>query len=105
MEEANPYAGEASTYTNDPNVLKTLRLGRFGGDNEIKSHAKVLASQEWAATEMSDSNSALTGFLEGASGGGVRVKPMPVVPHKKKSRKAIIKEDMSQLDKIMGKLR
>lgn len=103
VEEPNPYA--ADSYTNDPNVLKTLRLGRFASDNEIKSHAKVLASQEWAATEMSDSNSALTGFLEGASGGGVRVKPMPVVPHKKKSRKAIIKEDMSALDKIMGKLR
>lgn len=104
MEESNPYAGESSTYTNDPNVLKTLRLGRFGADSEIKSNAKVLADQEWAATEMSDSNSALTGFLEGASG-GVRIKPTPVVPHIKKSRKVIIKEDMSALDKIMGKLR
>jgi len=104
MEEPNAYAGDSSSYTSDPNVLKTLRLGRFASDNEIQSNAKVLVSQEWAATEMSDTNSALTGFLEGASG-GAHVKPKPVVPHVKKSRKAIIKEDMSALDKIMGKLR
>merc|ERR1719160_454870 len=103
-ENPNPYGDSSSTYTNDPNVLKTLRLGRFGGQDEIKSNAKIIADQEWAATEMTDNSgtSALTGFLEGASGGGKRVsKPKPVVPHKKKSKKAIIREDMSALDKIM----
>jgi len=104
MEEPNAYAGDSSSYTSDPNVLKTLRLGRFGDNAEIKSNAEALANQEWAATEMSDKGSALTGFLEGATG-GVRAKPTPVVPHVKKSKKVILKEDISALDKIMGKLR
>merc|ERR1719281_680083 len=104
-ENPNPYGGDSSTYTSDPNVLKTLRLGRFGGQDEIKSNAKRIADQEWAATEMSENNNALTGFLEGGSGGKRIQTLQPVVPHKKKSKKAIIKEDLSALDKIMGKLR
>jgi len=105
LSEETPYVGDSSTYTNDPDVLKTLRLGRFTSPDLIQNSAKHLADQEWAATAMSDQNSALSGFL-GASGGAARIaKPTLPVFMKKKSRKVIIKEDMSQLDKIMGKLR